>query len=317
VSLERLFGSGGAVVGSVEEQAAVLALTRATTAEWYRTATVVYENRSALTLLHGQIGFMAEEHRQYAEDLISRVDLTQLDKDIDLIDRMASEGIRLLTVLDEEYPENLQLIYNLPPFIWVRGTLCTEDFRAIAVVGSRTASDEGKKRARRLASDLAKVGVTVLSGLARGIDAAVHTGALSAGGRTVAVIGQGLRTPLYPKENQGLAEQILDAGALVSQFWPDAPPCSVNFPMRNVVMSGMGMGTVVVEASSTSGAKMQARLALEHGKRLFLLDPLVKSQEWARRYAERPGVTIVRSLDDVLDVVMKLADVPEQLVFQL
>ena len=91
----------------------------------------------------------------------------------------------------------------------------------------------------------------------------------------------------------------------------------MNFPMRNVVMSGMAMGTVVVEASSTSGAKMQARLALEHGKRLFLLDSLVKSQEWAKRYAARPGVSVVRQLDDVLDVLVKLATAPQQLTLNL
>jgi DNA processing protein len=230
---------------------------------------------------------------------------------------MADEGVRLLTVLDDDYPANLQLIYNRPPFIWVRGTLRQEDFRAIAVVGTRTATEDGRKRARRLAGDLAKAGVTVLSGLARGIDTAAHTGALVAAGRTVAVIGQGLCTPLYPKENSVLGEQISDAGAVVSQFWPDVSPRAMNFPMRNIVMSGMAMGTVVVEASSTSGAKMQARLALEHGKRLFLLDSLVRSQEWAQQYAKRPGVTVVKALDDVLDVLVDLAKTPEQLVFRL
>jgi len=303
--------------GSLAEQAAVLALTEATTAEWYRTATVIYENRSAVDLLHGRIGVMADEHRQYAEELASRVEPATVDRFHRLIEDMSSEGIRLLTVLDADYPANLQLIYNRPPFIWVRGELRAEDFRAIAIVGTREATVDGRKRAKRLASGLTREGVTVLSGLARGIDTAAHTGALAANGRTVAVIGQGLRTPLYPKENRDLAEQIVDSGGLVSQFWPDAPPRSMNFPMRNVVMSGMAMGTVVVEASSTSGAKMQARLALEHGKRLFLLESLVESQEWARRYAARPGVSIVRQLDDVLEVLVKLVSVPEQLVLQL
>lgn len=303
--------------GSVEEQAAVLALTRATTAEWYRTATVIYENRSALGLLSGRFGFMAEEHRRYAEELASRVDPDQVSQCSKLIGRMADAGLRLLTVLDEDYPANLQLIYNRPPFIWVRGSLQAEDFKAIAVVGTRDASEDGKKRAHRLARDLANRGVTVLSGLARGVDTAAHIGALAAEGRTVAVVGQGLRTPLYPKDNRELGERISEHGALVSQFWPDAPPRAIHFPMRNVVMSGMAMGTVVVEASSTSGAKMQARLALEHGKRLFLLDSLVKSQQWAQRYAERPGVTVVQSLDDVLDVIAKLINLPEQLALQL
>jgi DNA processing protein len=150
--------------------------------------------------------------------------------------------------------------------------------------------------------------------LARGIDTSAHTAALDANGRTVAVVGHGILTAVYPKENRELAEKVSTQGAIVSQFWPDAPPRSMNFPMRNVVMSGMAMGTVVIEASATSGSKMQARLALEHGKRLFLLDSLVKSQEWAQRYAERPGVTVVRDLDDVLEVIVKLSSLPEQLV---
>jgi len=126
-----------------------------------------------------------------------------------------------------------------------------------------------------------------------------------------------LLVPIYPKENRGLADRVQDRGAAVSQFCPDSPPRQMNFPMRNVVMSGMAMGTVVVEASATSGAKMQARLALEHGKRLFLLESLVSSQDWARRYAERPGVSIVRNLDDVLDVLVALASPPEQLALSL
>lgn len=300
-----------------EEQAAVLALTRATTTEWHRTATVIYENRSALALVSGQIGFMAEGHRRYAEELASRVDPDQVSRYVKLIERMADAGLRLLTVLDEDYPANLQLVYNRPPFIWVRGSLQPEDFKAVAVVGTRDASEDGKRRAYRLARELAGSGVTVLSGLARGIDTAVHAGALAAGGRTVAVVGQGLCTPLYPQGNRELGERIAERGALVSQFWPDVPPRSIHFPMRNVVMSGMALGTVVVEASSMSGAKMQARLALEHGKRLFLLDSLVKSQQWAQRYAERPRVTVVRSLDDIFDVIANLVTPPAQLELRL
>jgi DNA processing protein len=307
------------VGSSAAEQVAVLALTVASpeAGDWYRTATVIYETGSAVNLLGGRIGVMAEEHEAYAAELLQRVELSYLHQAEDLIARMQAQGLKLLTVLDEHYPANLQLVYNRPPFIWVKGELRPEDFKSIAVVGTRQATDEGVKRAARLASELARAHVTVLSGLARGIDAAAHTAALAAGGRTVAVVGQGLCTPLYPKENRALGEELSASGAVVSQFWPDAPPRSMNFPIRNVVMSGMAMGTVVVEASSTSGAKMQARLALEYGKRLFLLDSLVKTQEWAERYAARPGVTVVRGLDDVLDVLIRLATAPEQLVLQL
>jgi DNA processing protein len=296
------------------EQVAVLALTKASPREWYRTAAVIYESGSALALLNGQIGPMPEEQRQYAKELLQRVQPEDLEAAEKLVERMTAQGIKLLTVLEDDYPANLQLIYNRPPFIWVKGGLTPEDFRAVAVVGTRQASENGRRRAARLTRGLVQANVTILSGLARGIDTAAHTAALEANGRTVAVIGQGIVTPVYPKENRELAERICKQGAIVSQFWPDSPPRPMNFPMRNVVMSGMAIGTVVVEASATSGAKMQARLALEHGKRLFLLESLVKSQEWAQRYAARPSVTIVKDIDDILEVIVKLASPPEQMV---
>jgi DNA processing protein len=155
--------------------------------------------------------------------------------------------------------------------------------------------------------------VTVISGLARGIDTAAHEAALAAGGRTIAVLGTGIESPIYPAENRELAERMLERGALVSQFRPTAPPTKFSFPMRNVVMSGMSAGTVVVEASSTSGAKMQARLALEHGKPVFLLDSLVTRQAWARDYAERRGARVVRSVDDIVAALTAMQAPAQQL----
>jgi DNA processing protein len=113
-------------------------------------------------------------------------------------------------------------------------------------------------------------------------------------------MGTGIRSMIYPPEHEELANRVAASGALVSQFLPDSPPARWSFPMRNRTMSGMAIGTVVVEASKTSGAKMQARLALEHGKRLFLIESLVMQEPWARRYAERPGAKVVQSVDDVL-----------------
>ena len=212
---------------------------------------------------------------------------------------LARAGIQITTVLDDDYPANLRLIYNLPPFLTYRGILRPDDTRSVAVVGTRDASVEGIESARRLARQLTEAGVTVLSGLARGIDTAAHNATLEAGGRTIAVMGTGIRL-VYPKENRELAQRIAETGALVSQFWPDSPPSSYSFPRRNVVMSGMGQGTVVVEASATSGAKLQARYALEHGKRVFLLASLVKERDWARRYLKRPGAVEVHNIDDIV-----------------
>jgi DNA processing protein len=212
----------------------------------------------------------------------------------------STAGARLTTALaeDEVYPVNLRVIFNLPPFLFYRGELRRDDSRAVAVVGSRKASEDGIRRARKIARALVEHDVTVLSGLARGIDAAAHTATLEAGGRPIAVIGTGILRS-YPKENADLQERIAREGALVSQFWPDHPPTKRSFPMRNVVMSGMSQGTVVVEANSRSGAKMQARIALEHRKQVFLLRTLVTSQDWAREYLSR-GAFEIGEVEDVL-----------------
>lgn len=298
---------------STREQACVLALTGASQAEWFRTAAVISEVGSAVGLLEGRNGLLTEEHVAYAEQLRSEVKSKDIDDAERLILDVRDRGANLVTVLDGDYPANLQLVYNRPPFLWLRGKLDERDVRAIAVVGTRQASPDGLRRADRLARGLSEKGITVLSGLARGIDTSAHRATLEAGGRTVAVIGQGIETSIYPKENRGLADEIARTSAVVSQFWPAAPPRPMNFIMRNAVMSGMAVGTVVIEASSTSGAKSQARLALEHGKRLFLLESLVATQEWAARYAKRPGATVVTNLDDVVDVLAQVVNQPSQL----
>jgi DNA processing protein len=218
-------------------------------------------------------------------------------------DRAAAVGADLVTVLDLGYPRTLRLIFNLPPFLYVRGRLLERDLRSVAVVGTRKPTEDGLERAARMARLLTGAGVTVVSGLARGIDTAAHQATLERGGRTIAVIGTGI-TRCYPKENTELAEQIAAAGAVVSQFWPSAPPATWSFPRRNATMSGIAQGTVVIEASATSGAKMQARLALQHGKKVFLLRSLVDTYPWAATYAEQRNARIV---DRVEDVVRELA----------
>jgi len=211
----------------------------------------------------------------------------------------ARAGARLVTVLDQEYPANLRLIPNLPPFLFIHGELAEADARSVAVVGTRDASPDGIRRAGRMSRLLAEQGVTVISGLAKGIDTAAHRAALDAEGRTIAVLGTGI-TKCYPSQNRELAEEITRAGALVSQFWPTRPPGKDTFPRRNVVTSGLSQGTVVIEASSTSGAKMQARLALEHGKKVFLLHSLATKQPWARDYIARRGAIEVADVDEVV-----------------
>lgn len=294
------------------EQAAVLALVKRAEGEWSRTADTIERARSALRIVRGDwTGFEPED--VIASPLVGSVDEDELGTWDAMIHQYASRGISLVTVLDDGYPRNLRLVYNHPPFLWVRGALRPSDDYSIAVVGTRRATPQGLDQARLLAEHLADKGVTVLSGLALGIDGAAHEGALSAGGRTVAVVGTGINR-VYPAQHADLAERIVDSGgALVSQFWPDASPARWTFPMRNAVMSGMAVGTVVIEASQTSGAKMQARLALKHGKRLFLVRSLVMREEWATRYAEHPAATVIGGVDDVIDVLTDLARPTQQL----
>lgn len=155
--------------------------------------------------------------------------------------------------------------------------------------------------------DLAERGFTVVSGLADGVDSAAHRAALAHDRRTVAVIGTGIRRS-YPAKNAELQREIASTGAVVSQFWPDAPPTRTSFPMRNIVMSGLSQATVVIEASHTSGAKMQARFALEHGRPVFLLGSLLE-HEWAREYAERPGAHVIENAADVVGHVERLTSI--------
>jgi DNA processing protein len=222
-----------------------------------------------------------------------------------------SAGVALTTVLDDDYPVNLRMIFNLPPFLFYRGKLREDDARAVAVVGTRQPTEMGLSRAREMARLLREHNVTVLSGLARGIDTAAHRATLDAAGRTIAVLGSGM-TRIYPPENSELAEEIARTGAVVSQFWPDAPPAKYTFPRRNITMSGMGQGTVVIEASATSGAKMQARYALEHGKRVWLLRSLVQEHSWARKYATERGAKEIDSVDEIVSELRSPAAMKER-----
>jgi DNA processing protein len=296
----------------VREQAAVLALVSVTKGSWHQTASMIEEAGVKRFMRSEWTGFESFDVKA-AEALVKKLRRGAVDRYIEMISQLAAQGVQTITVLDAEYPANLRAIYNRPPMLFVKGRLIEEDEKGVAVVGTRDASAEGVSKARELAFELARRGITVLSGLARGIDTAAHEGALAAGGRTIAVMGAGITYKIYPPENTDLAERVQASGALVSQFWPDAPPRGTNFPMRNVAMSGMAVGTVVVEAGPTSGAKMQARLALEHGKRVFLLESLVMRQPWARRYREHPGVTVVKAADKIADLVEALVRTPGQL----
>ena len=177
-------------------------------------------------------------------------------------------GARLVLLGDAEYPAALRPIELPPPFLLVRGEFRREDALATAIVGSRRATSYGLRMAERLGADLAARGATIVSGLARGVDTAAHQGALEAGGRTVAVLGSGVDV-VYPPENRRLAETIIQAGALVSQFPMGTAPLAHHFPARNRIIAGLTLGTVVVEAAERSGALITARCAGELGREVY------------------------------------------------
>ena len=216
--------------------------------------------------------------------------------------RAAAEacGARLVTLEDAEYPATLRAVVLSPPFLLVRGSLDREDALAISIVGSRKPSPYGLRAAERLAGDLAVRGVTVVSGLARGIDTAAHRGALAAGGRTVAVLGCGLDV-VYPPENRELGRDIAGAGAVVSQFPLGTPPLPAHFPIRNRVIAGLALGTVVVEAAERSGALITARLAGELGREVYAVPGNVSSavSEGTNRLIQ-DGAKLVRGWEDVV-----------------
>jgi DNA processing protein len=220
--------------------------------------------------------------------------------------RWEREGIRMLTVLDPEYPDNLRAVHDRPPLIFVAGEVQPSDGRAVAVIGSRKASPRGLRTAREIAQHLVGQRYAVISGLAAGIDTTAHTAALADGGRTVAVIGTGLHRA-YPSANAALQHRIARDGAVVSQFWPQQGPTRRTFPARNAVMSGLAKATVIVEAGPTSGVRGQARMALAHGRPVFLHSTLL-AQDWARELAAKPGTRTFTKPHQITDSLERLED---------
>ena len=280
------------------EAAALIALLRAGKRPWSEYAALVEEAGSAVAVLEREHD--AEPAMLFDEDR----PLDQLEQIAAEIDAWDADGMRLHTVLDPGYPENLRAVHDRPPFVFVAGSMAPADGRAIAVVGARVASPQGVRAAGAIAEHLVDQGYTVVSGLATGIDHGAHSAALARGGRTLAVVGTGLRRS-YPPQHAELQRRIAAEGAVISQFWPDAPPSRRSFPMRNAVMSGLSLATVVVEASTTSGSRIQARLALEHGRPVFLLESLLE-QDWAKEFATRPGARVIRSPDEVTTFIERL-----------
>ncbi|MBM3126053.1 MAG: DNA-protecting protein DprA [Chloroflexi bacterium] len=201
--------------------------------------------------------------------LIERIEQARKGVDLDHIwENIENQGIKILTWQDSEYPSRLKEIEQPPPVLYIRGSFLEEDLFAISIVGTRRVSPYGRQITEEIAAFLAGNGVTVISGLARGVDAIAHQSALKAGGRTIAVLGCGV-DKIYPPEHRGLAGQIMERGAILSDYAPGTPPDASNFPPRNRIISGLSLAVVVIEAGETSGALITAEFAAEQGREVF------------------------------------------------
>lgn len=244
------------------------------------------------------------------ETIVARRRAIDLDRVMERLDRC---HVTAIAMNSPTFPERLRHIYGPPIVLYVKGRLESQDEWAVAVVGTRRATAYGREVTERIVSALARGGVTIVSGLAKGIDSFAHRAALDAGGRTIAVLGSGVDV-VYPAENTQLARQVVENGALVSEFPLGTKPDANNFPVRNRIISGLSLGTLVVEAGESSGALFTAGFALDHGREVFAVPGSVFSRAsiGTNRLIQQSGAKLVTCADDILQE-LNLRMVPQQM----
>lgn len=232
-----------------------------------------------------------------SKSIVDYRDTIDAERELDLIKQ---HGCRIIKIDDEEYPANLRTIYDPPPIIYIKGSIIPNDSQSISIVGARKASVYGKSVAENISKELVLKGFTIVSGMAHGIDASAHNAALDAGGRTIAVMGNGLDI-IYPPNNEKLYEKIINSGAVISEFPMGTEPKKENFPIRNRIISGLSLGTLVVEASNHSGALITANYALEQGREVFAIPgPIFSEISKGTNNLIKQGAKLVESTDDIL-----------------
>lgn len=238
-----------------------------------------------------------------ARDILSYDWKEKVKKELSRLEK-EKENVKVITLLDDLYPSNLKKIYDPPPFLYMRGEIKKEDDRAIAIVGSRKATTYGRLMAERLSKDLASQGITIVSGMARGIDTFSHQGAISARGRTIAVLGCGIDI-VYPSENKGLRDKIIESGAVLTEFPFSTPPEGGNFPSRNRIISGLSLGVVIIEATSDSGSLITASSALDQGREVFAVPGNITSKlSQGTNKLIKKGAKLVEDVDDILEEIL-------------
>jgi DNA processing protein len=232
------------------------------------------------------------------QSIIDHKESIEIDEELRLIEKY---NCNIITIEDQTYPSALRAIHDPPPLLYIKGELTQADSNSIAIVGTRNASPYGKMASEKLSNQLASRGITVVSGLAHGIDTYAHNGALSAGGRTIAVMGNGLDV-VYPSENAKLFDAIVNSGAVISELSMGTQPRRGMFPQRNRLISGISLGTLVVEASRQSGALITADLALEQGREVFAIPgPIYSEESKGTNWLIKQGAKLVDSIEDILE----------------
>lgn len=234
--------------------------------------------------------------------------LDEIERAVERTDAVCEkQGIRFLTIEDNDYPAPLRKIYDPPTYLFLKGTYLPEDEKALAVVGTRKPSDYGRQATAHFTDALAEAGITIVSGLAVGVDTVAHHRALEHGGRTLAVLGSGVNV-IYPFTNKKLAAEIVDNGCLISEFLPDAKPDAMNFPKRNRIISGLSLGTLVVEAGMRSGATLTANFTFDQNKDVFAVPGNIFSSrsEGTNDLIKRNVATPVTNVEDIYNTIESL-----------
>ena len=234
------------------------------------------------------------------ERVIQARENVNLDK---VYEKIEMQGIKILTWQDEAYPQRLKEISQPPPVLYIRGEYLPDDLFAVSIVGTRRVTPYGRQITEELATFLAANGMTVISGLARGVDAIAHQTALKAGGRTIGILGSGVDR-IYPPEHRALAEQMMERGAIISDYAPGTPPDASNFPPRNRIISGLSLAVVVIEAGQTSGALITAEFAAEQGREVFAVPgSILAPQSKGTNKLIQQGALPLLSVDDLMQVL--------------
>lgn len=317
----------------VEENAALVALLRTIDTKhdtWSSIANRVARNGSASTVFAHEIDpathpLIDEDDDVWDDSEPSLFDMSEVPpsterreellKALDIahheVAKWREQGLDFVSILDDRYPNRLRQVVDMPPFLFADGTLIQDEL-GVSVVGSREATEDSLAFARDVASMLIAERFAVIAGLASGIDTAAHKQTLAEHGRTVAFIGTGI-TRQYPRENEALQYEIAQKGLVLSQFWPEQGPTKATFPMRNASMSGYGVATVVVQAHEYSGTRIQARQAQQHGRPVILRDTVASGTDWGRKLAQRPGVYVASSVNEVHDILLHILHLGSEL----